>query len=580
MDWGETAGTPVRAVRRLSSKGGSKVTMHLRKPIAALLVLALALSVAGLAGCGGSEPAEPEKPAAEGPVKGGTVVIGYEQEPAILNPFIEGGDMMATKDVISNVLVGLVRIKPDFTYEPMLAAEIPDEANGGVTKDPFTVTWKLKPEATWSDGTPITADDVKFTYDTIMSDKWKILSKTGYEDVETCEVIDDKTVKFVFKKTYAPYREWLSASFCVLPKHVLEGQDFDTVMNESIPVASGPFKFSEWVKGDSITLERNDGYWGTPAWLDKVVFKWIPDTNTQIAQMKTGEVDAVNPSPDPALIEQLEAIDGVSVQADAGTIWEHFAFNVSKAPVDDVKVRQAIAYAIDRQKIVDEVMLGQVKPLNSILVPEQPQFYIPAWEKYTYDAAKATALLEEAGWKKGSDGIYEKGGKKLTLEWKTTAGNKGREKMGQILQAQLKEVGIELKLKFEEAQTFFGESTVKGNFVTGEWAWLAAPDPSVTTLFSGKSLPPNGQNYYRYKNDSVTQLCADSDAEIDLAKRAELVKAIQTQMAEDVPLIPLYQRLSLLAVKDVIKGPQNNATLEGVFWNMGEWWRSDAAPAK
>jgi peptide/nickel transport system substrate-binding protein len=544
-----------------------------RTAIALLVVLCLALGL-GLTGCG---TATTTTGTGTEPVKGGTVTVGYEQEPAILNPFIESGDMMATKDVISNVLLGLIRIKPDFTYEPMLAEEIPEISNGGVTNGPFTVTWKLKKAAVWSDGKPITADDVKFTFDTIMSDKWKILSKSGYEDVEKCEVVDEKTVKFTYKKMVASYREWLSASYCILPKHALEGKDFDTVMNESIPVASGPFIFKEWKKGDHITLVRNEKYWGTKANLDSVVFKWVPDTNTELAQMKTGEVDVINPSPDPSLIAQMKAIPNVEVQANPGTIWEHFAFNTSKPIVNDVKVRQAIAYAIDRTKITQEVMLGQVKPLDSIFVPEQAAVYAPAWGKYAYDKAKAEALLKEAGYTKGADGIMAKGGTKLSLEWKTTAGNKGREKMGQIIQAQLKEVGIDLVLKFEEAQTFFGETTPKGNFVTGEWAWLASPDPSVTTLFSSKALPPDGQNYYRYDSAKVTQLITDADAEADPVKRADLSKQIATQMAEDVPLIPLYQRLSLLAFSTKIHGPANNATLEGVFWNMGDWWKE--APA-
>ncbi len=547
-----------------------------RKALAFSLALALAVSIVGLGGC---KTADDGGAAADGkPVVGGTLVIGYEQEPSILNPLIEGGDMMATKDVLSNVLVGLVRIKPDFTYEPVLAEEIPSVENGGVTEDPFTVTWKLKKEAVWSDGTPVSAEDVKFTQETIMNPDWKILSKAGYEDVESVEIIDDKTVKFTFKKKLANYREWMSASSVVLPKHALEGKDFNTVMNKSIPVASGPFVFESWADGDSITLARNDKFWGDrTAYLDKVVFKWVPDTNTQIAQMKTGEVHAVNPSPDVSLIPQLEAIDGVTVQADPGTIWEHLAFNLEKPDVSDVKVRAAIAYVVDRQKIVDEVMAGVVKPLDDIFVPEQADFYSAAWAMYKPDAAMVDKLMGEAGYAKDADGMWAKGGKKVTLEFKTTANNKGREKMFQILQAQLKESGFDVKLAFEDAGVFFGESTANGNFQVGEWAWVASPDPSVKTLFSSEQLPPDGQNYYRYKNADVTKWINEADASLDLAKRAELSKMISAQMAKDLPLIPLYQRLQILSFQDKVKGPDNNPTLEGPFWNLGDWWLSDAA---
>jgi peptide/nickel transport system substrate-binding protein len=536
------------------------------------VVAACMLVVGVLAGC---TPATTTTTETTTPVKGGTLTIGYEQEPSILNAFITGGDMMATKDVQSQVLLGLVQIKPDFTYSPALAESIPEISNGLVTENPFTVTWKIKANAVWSDGVPVTADDVKFTFDTIMSTKWQILSKSGYEEITKAEVLDPKTIKFTFKAPYAPYREMFSSSYMVLPKHALEGKDFDKVMNESIPVASGPFMFKEWAKGDHITIVRNPKYWGTPAYLDTVVFKWVPDTNTEIAQLKTGEVDAVNPSPDPSLIDQLKTAG--TVYADPGTIWEHLAFEMDKPDVSDVKVRQAIAYTIDRQKIVEQVMLGQVKPLQDIFVPEQAAYFGSSWAQYVPDKAKADALMVSAGYAKGADGFYAKGGKKLTLEFKTTAGNKGREKMFQILQSQLKDFGIDVKLAFEEASTFFGSSTTNGKFQVGEWAWVASPDPSVKTLFSSEQIPPTGQNYYRYKNAEVTKLINQADNTLDLAKRAELSKQISKLMAADVPLIPLYQRLSLLAVKSYVHGAKNNATLEGPFWNLGEWWKEAGA---
>ncbi len=540
-----------------------------RKVIAVVAVLTLALGM--LAGCATTTTPGTGTTTGTAPVKGGTLTIGYEQEPAILNSFVTGGDMMATKDVQSQVLLGLVQIQPDFSYKPMLAESIPELSNGLVTENPFTVTWKINPKAVWSDGVPVTADDVKFTLDTIMNPKLPILSKSGYEEITKAEVLDPQTIKLTFKQTYAPYREMFSSSYMVLPKHALEGKDFATAMNESIPVASGPFMFKEWKKGDHISLVRNDKFWGTPAWLDGVVFKWIPDVNTEIAQMKTGEVDAVNPSPDPSLIDQLKTTTK-NVYADPGTVWEHIAFNVTKPDVSDLKVREAIAYTIDRQKIVDQVMLGQVKPLDDIFVPEQPSYFSAPWSIYRPDAAKAESLLTSAGYVKGSDGFFAKGGKKLTLSFKTTAGNTGREKMFQILQSQLKAVGIDVKLSFEDAAVFFGTSTPNGNFQVGEWAWVASPDPSVKTLFSSEQLPPKGQNYYRYKNADVTKWINEADNALDPALRASLSKQISAQMAKDLPLIPMYQRLSILAVKDYVHDAKNNATLEGPFFNLGEWW--------
>ncbi|MBE0475951.1 MAG: peptide ABC transporter substrate-binding protein [Coriobacteriia bacterium] len=537
-----------------------------------VLTLALVLGLSLVTGCG--RAAEGERGGDERAVEpkvGGTLVIGYEQEPEILNPFIEGGDMMATKDVVANVLWGLVRVRPDFTYEPLLVEEVPTLENGLVTEDPFTVTYKIREEAVWSDGTPVTGEDVEFTWQTTMDEKNKILSRTGYEDIERIDA-DGKTAKLTFKKPYAAYKDLFAVSQTLLPKHALEGKDFNEVINAEIPVASGPFVFKEWAKGDSITLERNEAFWSEhTSYLDAVTFKFIPDTNTEVAQFKTGEVDAINPAPDVSLIEQLEAVEGADVQADPGTIWEHLGFNLEK--VSDARVRQAVAYAVDRDAISNQVMKGQVSPLQSIFVPEQASVYVSAWEKYAFDTTKAEQLLGEAGYAKGADGYYAKGGNRLTIEIKSTAGNAGREKVQQIMQSQLKDVGIELRIDNEEPSTFLGSTVVDGTYELGLWAWLASPDPGSTFLYASDAVPPGGQNYYRYRNDQVTEWLKASDAEVDEAARAELLKKVQTQIAEDVPLIPLYQRLSIVAARGGIHNVENNATLEGVFWNLGEWWK-------
>lgn len=545
-----------------------------RSMIVALVFVALATAALGVAGCTGSSN-QPAATTSSAPVKGGTLTIGYEQEPQILNAFVTGGDMQATKDVESNVLLGLVRVKPDFSYEPMLAEQVPDVANGGVTPEtsstPFSVTWKIRKNAVWSDGVPVTADDVKFTLDTMTNPKYDIVSRAGYEDVSKAEIIDSKTIKLTFKRTFAPYREMFSVSFMVLPKHALEGKDFNKAMNDSLPLSDGPFVLQSWVKGDSITLVRNDKYWGRPAYLDKVVWKWVPEANTEVAQLKTGEVEAVNPSPDPSLLSQLKTA-GV-VQADPGTNWEHLAFNLTDPVVSDLKVRQAIAYGIDRDKIVSTVMLGQVKPLQGIFVPEQGAIYTTDWSVYTHDKAKAQSLLQSDGYTMGSDGFFQKNGQRLSLEFKTTSGNTGRQKMFEIMQAQLKDVGIDVKLAFEEANTFFSTSTPQGKFQVGEWAWVASPDPTVKSLFAADQLPPNGQNYYHYNNPDVTAWINQADSSPDMSTRVSLSKQISAQMAKDLPLIPLYQRLSILATKDYIHGALDNATLEGAFWNLSDWWK-------
>jgi peptide/nickel transport system substrate-binding protein len=157
------------------------------------------------------------------------------------------------------------------------------------------------------------------------------------------------------------------------------------------------------------------------------------------------------------------------------------------------------------------------------------------------------------------------------LTFSTTSDNQLRETLQQVVQQQLKEVGITVNIRNTAAQTFFGEWTVEGNFEMAEWAWVTDPDPQVTELFSADQLPPGGQNYYRYQNEEVTNLLKESDVAIDEDKRAQLIREAQQLMAEDLPLIPLYQRPRIYAYTQNLQGPEVNPTLAGPFWNIGKW---------
>jgi peptide/nickel transport system substrate-binding protein len=259
-------------------------------------------------------------------------------------------------------------------------------------------------------------------------------------------------------------------------------------------------------------------------------------------------------------LEKLRSFEGVKVQVKSGTIWEHITFNVEAIP--NLKMRQAIAYGLNRQQIVNEILKGQdATPLQSVLVPEQKPYYTPAWAEYTYDPDKAKQLVEQA----------KSEGASTEITFSTTSGERLRETLQQIAQQQLKDVGITINIKNTSADTFFGQWTPEGKFEMGEWGWLANPDPSSTTLFSANQVPPKGQNYGRYKNDKVTSLWEESDKTVDENKRADLIRQAQDLMVEDMPIIPMYQWPNIYGFADNLSGPQNNPTLAGPFWNIGDW---------
>jgi peptide/nickel transport system substrate-binding protein len=308
-----------------------------------------------------------------------------------------------------------------------------------------------------------------------------------------------------------------------------------------------------------MTIVRNENYWGEKAGLEEVVFRFIPDTNTQTASLQSAEVQFISPPPDIGLLDKLESFEGVEVQVKAGTVWEHITFNVEAVP--NLKIRQAIAYGINRAQVVNEILKGQVEPLESVLVPDQKPYYTPAWADYTHDPDKAKELVQQA----------KSEGAKTEITFSTTSGDRLRETLQQVVQQQLKDIGITITIKNTSADTFFGQWTPQGKFEMGEWAWFANPDPTSTTLFSASQIPPKGQNYYRYKNDKVSSLWEESDKVVDVNKRADLIRQAQDLMAADMPLIPMYQRPVYYAFTDNLSGPEANPTLAGPFWNLAEW---------
>ncbi|ABG03839.1 extracellular solute-binding protein, family 5 [Rubrobacter xylanophilus DSM 9941] len=503
----------------------------------------------GAAGCGGEQGGGQRGGGGGGRTE---LIVGLDQEPAILNGYIVGGDLVATSNVTRPVMESVLQIMPDLSYAPKLADGEPRVAS----EDPLTIEFRLKDGITWSDGEPLTVEDYVFTYNTVMNDRWQIITREIWDSIDRIETPDELTARIIFKRPDARWRDILAAD--VLPKHVLQGKNFNKYFNDRI-VGSGPYVFEEWRKGQSLTVVANENYWGDPPAIKKITFRFIPDTNSLKAALRSGEVQFINPPPDIGLIEELRGYDGVTVQTKFGTVWEHLAFNVEK--VDNLNIRRAIAYAVNRRQLIQEILQGEARPLQSVLVPEQEPFYTPAWERYSFDPDRARRLVEQA---RGEGASTE-------IEYSTTSGNALRETAQQVIQQQMEQVGITLRINNSSAETYFGERTPEGDFEMGEWAWSATPDPSITTLFGANQVPPNGQNYYRYRNEEVTRLLEQADITVDQQERARLTRRAQELMAEDVPLVPLYQRPEIYAYADNLEGPRVNPTLATAFWNVGEW---------
>lgn len=547
----------------------------LKNICAALLVVVAAIALSGCGSSADTAAADQDAPKQHG----GTITVGMDQEPQCLNNKIQCGSMAATTMIAASLFDGLLDVDADGNYAPKIATEVPTRENGAVVETPdggMTVTMHIKPNVTWSDGTPVTCDDVAFNWRTTLDDRWQIVSRKGWELISAVNCPDRQTAVFVFSERYAPYLGLVSAA--PLPKHVLDGKDFNKYFNEAVPISSGPFLFDHWDRAVEVVLKRNPKYWDAGAndrpWLDTIRYVFVADTNTLKIQLRTGEVDVIAPPPDSTLKEELESFPRGGFQIEPGVYWEHIAFNNAKAPTNDLNVRMAIAYAIDRDEITDVVLKKQVKRLDSTLLPAKKEFYIPAWGKVTYDQDKVASYLEKAGYQR-SGAYYEKDGKPLKVEFKSTAGNNLRLKVAQLLQQKLKKNGIMMTITLEPPNVFFGQSTIQGNYNMGLWAWSSGIDPSQETMFSCDQIPSeaneySGQNNYRYCNEELSALIKQANVTTSATARADITHRIQTIMAADMPLLPLFQRPETLAYTDRSLGMDNNP-LGGLVWNAADW---------
>jgi peptide/nickel transport system substrate-binding protein len=536
---------------------------------AVVLMLATALL---LGGCGSFSKQIPqqekEAPAKHEVQQGGQVVYGSLYEPDTLNPLLS--DLLPTAEVCSLIYSGLVTNNEKGEYLPDLAVDVPTAANGGVSADGRTITYHLRSGVTWHDGAPFTAEDVKFTWQTIMNSKVNVLSRDGYDRIAAIDTPDQYTVVVRFKEYYAPYLMLFST---ILPKHSLANSaDIHKDQFNRAPIGTGPFKLKEWRMAEAVILEANQSYFRGRPKLDKIVYKVIPDVNILLSQLKVGEVDIANAIP-LNLLEQVKSIHGINTLIAPTMIWEHLDFNLDNALFQDAQVRQAIALGIDRQAIINinlrgaaSVALGDQSPLSWA--------YNPALTLPARDVNAAKALLVQAGWQQGQGGIFVKDGQKLAFTLVYPAGSPIRDNVVQTIAQELKEVGVAVEVRPLEAQTFFGDVLKNRRFETAMYAWVSGIEPDNTTFWNSKSIPGygyDGQNYPGWRNQEVDKLTFQGASTVDIEARKACYFRIQELIAQEYPVIPLYFRADIDAVKDNVANYKPNPTPAGNLWNAWQW---------
>ncbi len=555
--------------------------------------------VAAACGGGGSKPAAKKaaKPVPKpkvAPRVAGAVTVGAEQFPKVLNDISQEGNSAWTAWMVGPALARGYKLLPDFTLQPWIF----DKDCTIAVSSPFTVDCTIRPEAKWSDGVALTADDFKFTFDTIMNPKNNVASRDGYDQVTDFKVLGPTEFQMVFKQVFAPFRQlWAGNSTTVLPKHVLEGTDFNKVWNSCIcdpktkkPIGSGPMLVDSFTADEQLTLVPNPGYWGPhPARVKEVVFIPTPDSDTEVNAFRSGEVDVISPLPGLGLHDKIAAVAGAVYQTSLGPNWEHFDMRSDVKGLDHPAVRTAIAYALPRQQLVDRL----VKPSNDkATVLDNTQWmtnqkeYQPNWSIYpaSGDVGKANQILDDAGWKLQGD-VRQKNGVKLQFTIGVTAGNQVRELAEQVIQEQLKQIGVQLKAR--NSEDILDTKLVAFDYQTIIFSWTGAPDPfggNVEWLSAAIPKPcsakdasagncdSSGQNFTKVRDPKVDELLTAANKETDPVKRAALYNQADQELATSVVTsVPLFQTPTVFAFKSTLEGATDNSTQDGFTWNIEDW---------
>jgi len=519
--------------------------------------------------------------AQQSPKRGGTLVIGtlMAGEPPCLNAYVDACGVPGVLDRgLTEVLAGAFEGKPDGTYRPTLISRA-----SIVSRLPFTLVYHIRPEARWSDGVPVTASDFVFTHRAIAAHRPAFEYDPTF--VRAIRALDQKTFKLVLRE---PFPDWRYLFRMVLPRHVLAGQKLESVWKDAIDnprtgqlIGSGPFLVGSWARGKQLVLVRNPHYWGGhAAFLDRVVFRFLPVADIGEA-LRRGDVDMINPG---SRILEEEAIElrhqpapGIRVSTVPGGSIEHFDIRIGDGGHPALKsrlVRQALAYGIDRVEIArrigelsyeDEAAL---QPLDSVVFPKSSPYYRPNWKDYRYRPARARQLIEQAGCRRGSDGIYSCGGQRLSLRLATVTGIEARARTLELAQAELRQIGVEVVPRYVLFDPFF-DQVYGGDFDLALYSWGAGGSATWpgTTFECQQPDNPTG-----YCDRLVTRDLDQATRTIDDRRRTGLLNSIDVRLARAAPVIPLYQGVGLFARKATVRGVVPSGAGSNFTWNAENWW--------
>ncbi len=515
---------------------------------------------------------------AAGPARAGKdeLVIGITQFPSTFHPIIDS--MLAKSYILAMTRRAVTIYDANWELICLLCTELPTLANGraviedlGDGKTGIALTVTLHPDATWGDGTPVTSADMVFTWTVGRHPQSGVSSNEAYRRILSIDVVDDKTFTLHVDRVTFDYN---SLGFDLLPAHIerdrfaepLEYKNrtaYDTDTTNP-GLYFGPYRIVETVPGAHVVLVPNPTWYGDPPHFKRIVVRVIENTAALEANLLSGAIDYVagelGLSLDQALAFEARHGDRFDIVYKAGLVFEHIDLNLDNPALANVEVRRALLHGIDRAAISTQLFAGK-QPVAKTNVSPLDWVYTDDVPDYPYDPDRAGALLDAAGWTPGPDGIrVNAAGAPLRLELMTTAGNRVRELVEQVIQGQLRKIGVDIRIRNQPARVFFGQTVTQRKYsAMAMFAWISAPESVPLTTLKSDQIPTpennfSGQNYTGYASPEMDRLIGAIEVELDRETRRGLWHELQRLYATDLPVLPLYFRANAYILPKWLKG--------------------------
>jgi peptide/nickel transport system substrate-binding protein len=525
--------------------------------------------------------------------------IGITQYPANLNPNIE--TMVAKSYVLGFVKRPLTAFDADWKNVCMECAVLPTIENGLAVLEQtpdgtngLAINLEIPADAYWGDGTPVTTEDVKFTFEVGKHPLSGTTAIEGYRQIYKIDIHDAK--RYTLHTDRRTFNYNVLYAIYLLPAH-LDRPIFENspaeYKNRTLYDAdstnpglySGPYRITETVRGSYITLRRNEFWAGKPPYFDKITIRTVENTSAMEANLLSGNVDMI------AGELGLQLDQGISFEKrhgakfnvifKPGLHYEHIDLNLENPILSDIRVRRALLHGIDREAISERLFQGR-QPVAHGNVNPLDRAYSKNIVKYEYSTDKANALLDEAGWTLRKKGIrHDKTGNALRIELMSTAGDKTRELVEQVIQSQLRQVGVDIRIKNEAPRVFFGQTTRERKFTgMAMYAWVTAPEITPRTTLHSTQIPMpdnnfSGQNYSTFNNPEMDRLIDSVENELDASKRLPIWDRIQEIYTTELPVLPLFYRANTHVLPKwltgvVPTGHLNNSSLWAENWSRKE----------